>query len=244
MTFLSGLFVLPSIRKYALELPEHAIIQIGLILPPRLLLLQTRDEVVYPRHDASSHCIAYTYRNPTSAGPLFLFLNKREYGLGTPTEIKLGFTTTQEKPRRSLMESLVELFCHVDDFCKAFLPTMDGKRQLSVEYKPPKTRSVLDDERNHDDFDCFSSVTLPELQGVLSRTCFGTSECAASFPGLVSYTRFVDYIPSALMPLMCIYSKPLFALAIAQGSHLSIRTSLDVCLQPTNFFTQSLCRVG
>ena len=25
------------------------------------------------------------------------------------------------------MESLVELFCHVDDFCKAFLPTMEKK---------------------------------------------------------------------------------------------------------------------
>jgi hypothetical protein len=25
------------------------------------------------------------------------------------------------------MESLIELFCHVDDFCQAFLPTMEKK---------------------------------------------------------------------------------------------------------------------
>ncbi len=29
------------------------------------------------------------------------------------------------------MESLVELFCHVDDFCKAFLPTMEKKAIIS-----------------------------------------------------------------------------------------------------------------
>ena len=43
------------------------------------------------------------------------------------------------------MESLVELFCHVDDFCKVFLPTMD-KKVICHRFTNPETGSFLDDE--------------------------------------------------------------------------------------------------
>lgn len=48
------------------------------------------------------------------------------------------------------------------------------------------------------------------------------------FPGLVSYKRFVDYIPSALIPL-CAYLK-LRCMGNCTGISFIDSTSLDVCL--------------
>lgn len=50
----------------------------------------------------------------------------------------------------------------------------------------------------------------------------------SEFPGLVSYKRFVDYIPSALIPL-CAYLK-LCCLGKCTGISFIDATSLDVCL--------------
>ncbi len=48
------------------------------------------------------------------------------------------------------------------------------------------------------------------------------------FPGLVSYKRFVDYIPSALIPL-CAYLKQC-CFGNCTGSSFVDSTSLDVCV--------------
>jgi hypothetical protein len=50
----------------------------------------------------------------------------------------------------------------------------------------------------------------------------------SEFPGLVSYTRFVDFIPSALLPL-CAYIKST-CLGNCTGISFVDSTSLDVCL--------------
>ena len=50
----------------------------------------------------------------------------------------------------------------------------------------------------------------------------------SEFPNLVSYTRFVDYIPSALFPL-CAYFQ-LTCLGDCTGISFIDSTSLDVCL--------------
>jgi hypothetical protein len=50
----------------------------------------------------------------------------------------------------------------------------------------------------------------------------------SEFPGLVSYTRFVDYIPSALIPL-CAYFKTM-CLGDCTGISFIDSTSIDVCL--------------
>src|SRR5512146_527515 len=50
----------------------------------------------------------------------------------------------------------------------------------------------------------------------------------AEFPGLVSYTRFVEYIPSALIPL-AMYLRSCF-LGTCTGLSFIDSTSLDVCL--------------
>jgi transposase len=123
------------------------------------------------------------------------------------------------------MESLVELFCDVDDFCQAFLPRMEKK--LLANGKPIRNR-----ER---------SLTLSEIMTLLILFHqshyrnfkayyieYVLAHLRRDFPGLVSYTRFVDFIPSALIPL-CVYFKAA-CLGKCTGISFVDATSLDVCL--------------
>jgi len=123
------------------------------------------------------------------------------------------------------MESLVELFCHVDDFCKAFLPTMEKKAIFSGVQTRKRDRSLTMSEimtilivfhQSH-----YRNFKAYYLEHVLVHL-------RSEFPGLVSYTRFVDYIPSALMPL-CAYFKTT-CLGDCTGISFIDSTSLDVCL--------------
>ena len=123
------------------------------------------------------------------------------------------------------MESLVELFCHVDDFCKAFLPTMEKKAIFSGVQTRKRDRSLTMSEimtilivfhQSH-----YRNFKAYYLEHVLVHL-------RSEFPGLVSYTRFVDYIPSALMPL-CAYFKTT-CLGNCTGISFIDSTSLDVCL--------------
>lgn len=123
------------------------------------------------------------------------------------------------------MESLVELFCHVDDFCQVFLPTMENKVIGSGIKTRKRDRSLIPSEimtilihfhqshyRNFKAY--YLEYVLPHLHG--------------EFPGLVSYTRFVDFIPSVLIPL-CVYFKTT-CLGSCTGISFIDATSLDVCL--------------
>jgi len=97
--------------------------------------------------------------------------------------------------------SLEELFCDVDDFCQLFLPVWH--RQLLTGGTRQRRRT--------------SRLTLGEIMTIL--IYFHQSQyrnfkafyllhlcrhCRGEFPNLLSYTRFVALIPTALMP-MCIY---------------------------------------
>ena len=123
------------------------------------------------------------------------------------------------------MESLLELFVHVDDFCQAFLPTMKQHLLGSGAIKRHRERSLAVSEvmtilihfhqshyRNFKAYYC--EHVLPHLR--------------SEFPGLVSYTRFVDFIPSALIPL-CAYFRQ-SCLGDCTGVSFIDSTSLDVCL--------------
>jgi len=123
------------------------------------------------------------------------------------------------------MESLVELFCDVDDFCQGFLPVMEKKmissglqtrkRDRSLTVSEIMTLLVLFHQSHYRNFKAYYlNYVLPQLRG--------------EFPGLVSYTRFVDYIPSALIPL-CAYFKAT-CLGSCTGISFIDSTSLDVCL--------------
>jgi len=123
------------------------------------------------------------------------------------------------------MQSLVELFVHVDDFCQAFLPELEHHLLQSGTIQRRRDRSLTMSEimtilihfhqshyRNFKAYYC--DHVLPHLRG--------------EFPGLVSYTRFVDFIPSALIPL-CAYFRHT-CLGDCTGVSFIDSTSLDVCL--------------
>lgn len=97
--------------------------------------------------------------------------------------------------------SLEDLFCDIDDFCRLFLPAWhrqlltDGARQ-----RQRASRLTLGEiltiliEFHQSQYRNFKAYYLLHL----SRHCRG------EFPNLLSYSRFVALIPTALMP-MCIY---------------------------------------
>ena len=94
-----------------------------------------------------------------------------------------------------------ELFCHGDDFCQSFLPEHDAQLLTSGIRQRQRTRSlsiseimtilILFHQSHYRDFKAFYTQ---EVCNHLRR----------EFPGLVSYIRFVELMPSALLPL-CAY---------------------------------------
>ena len=123
------------------------------------------------------------------------------------------------------MESLLELFCDVDDFCKAFLPIWQNQLITNGKIKRKRARSLTVSEimtiliafhqSHYRDFKAYY------VEKVLTQ---GRSE----FPGLVSYTRFVECIPSVLVPL-AVYLRTC-CLGNCTGISFVDSTSLDVCL--------------
>jgi transposase len=123
------------------------------------------------------------------------------------------------------MESLLELFVHVDDFCKVFLPGLEQQLLASGVQQRRRARSLSISEvmtilihfhqshyRNFKAYYC--EHVLPHLR--------------SEFPGLVSYTRFVDFTPSALIPLCAYFQQT--CLGDCTGISFIDSTSLDVCL--------------
>lgn len=99
--------------------------------------------------------------------------------------------------------SLLEMFCAVDDFCIWFQQQGMGK-QLSLGKRGPQARLSMSEimtilihfhQSHYRDFKAYyTEHVLKHLQ--------------AEFPGLVSYTRFVELVPTALLPLTCyLYSR-------------------------------------
>jgi transposase len=117
--------------------------------------------------------------------------------------------------------SIVELFCDVDDFCQSWanygLPL-----QLGQPKRGPKPTLVLSEimtilihfhQSHYRDFKAY----------YLEHVC---KHLRAEFPGLVSYTRFVELMPTALLPL-CLYLVSRFALS--RGLAFIDSTALPVC---------------
>jgi len=123
------------------------------------------------------------------------------------------------------MKSLLELFIDVDDFCQAFLPVLEQylltsgvikrRRERSLSISEVMTILIHFHQSHYRDFKAYyCEHVLPHLR--------------SEFPGLVSYTRFVDYIPSALLPL-CVYFRQR-CLGDCTGVSFIDSTSIDVCL--------------
>ena len=122
------------------------------------------------------------------------------------------------------MESLLELFCDVDDFCQTFLPHWRDQLIASGKIKRQRARSLTGSEimtiliafhqSHYRDFKAYYGKKV-------------LTQWRSEFPGLVSYTRFVEYIPSVLVPL-AVYLHTC-CLGDCTGISFVDSTSLDVC---------------
>jgi len=123
------------------------------------------------------------------------------------------------------MESLLALFVHVDDFCKAFLPfwnrqlhscgARQRQRERSLSLSEIMTILIAFHQSHYRDFKAYYCEQV-------------LKHWRSEFPGLVSYNRFVEFIPSALVPLCTYFQK--FCLGDCSGVSFIDSTSLEVCL--------------
>ena len=93
--------------------------------------------------------------------------------------------------------SILELFCHVDDFCQWMATWKDAKQVGGGRKRGPVPRLNMSEvmtilihfhQSHYRDFKAYYT------RHVCKHLC-------AEFPGLVSYTRFMELMPSALLPL-------------------------------------------
>jgi Transposase DDE domain len=125
------------------------------------------------------------------------------------------------------MDSLLELFCDVDDFCQSFLPCWRKQLLAAGEIHRQRERSLSTSEimtilihfhqSHYRDFKAYY------MDYVLERL-------RSEFPGLVSYTRFIEFIPSVLLPL-CLYLRTK-CFGTCTGISFIDSTSLMVCKNP------------
>jgi transposase len=122
------------------------------------------------------------------------------------------------------MESLVELFCAVDDFCQEFLPHFEAHMLANGMWQRRRARSLSISEvmtilihYHQSHYRDFKAYYCKHVQQHLYR----------EFPDLVSYQRFVEYIPSTLIPL-CVYLKTC-CMGDCTGVSFIDSTALAVC---------------
>ena len=121
------------------------------------------------------------------------------------------------------MDKLLELFCDVDDFCAVFMPQWHQQLLVSGQRQRQRTGRMSASEimciiiafhmSHHRDFKNF-------YNGLLRRYHM------QDFPQLLSYTRFLEMMPSVLDPL-CAYFTQLKA--TPTGIEFVDSTSIKVC---------------
>jgi hypothetical protein len=122
------------------------------------------------------------------------------------------------------MDSLLELFCDVDDFCKAFLPNWE-RHLLTGGLKQRQRERSLSISENLTILIAFHQSHYRNFKAYYTEhVC---KHWRAEFPNLVSYTRFVEYIPSAFVPLV-IYLR-YCCLGKCTGISFIDSTALAVC---------------
>ena len=135
--------------------------------------------------------------------------------------------------------SLVELFCDVDDFCQAFMPKYHQMLVAAGQRQRRRTGELCMSEimtiligfhqSHYRDFKAY----------YLEQVC---KHQRTEFPRLVSYERFVELTPGALMPL-CGYLRCLFG--ACTGISFIDSTPLAVCHNVTTLVSASTrCLLG
>ena len=121
------------------------------------------------------------------------------------------------------MNKLVEIFCDVDDFCRVFIPqwekqllsngTRKRNRACRMSMSEIMTIIIAFHTSNHRDFKNY-------YKGFICQFYRG------HFPGLLSYTRFLEMMPKALVPLSSYFST---LKGEATGIEFVDSTSIKVC---------------
>lgn len=119
--------------------------------------------------------------------------------------------------------SVLELFCAVDDFCQSFEPVWNKHLMTSTPKKRNRRRELALSE-------ILTILILFHLSHYRTFKAFYSEQVLthlrSEFPSLVSYTRFVEFFPSALLPL-CVYLHSCFGRCT--GVSYSDSTPLAVC---------------
>jgi len=119
--------------------------------------------------------------------------------------------------------SVLELFCHVDDFCRCFEPKWHAQCLASNSKRRNRARELALSE-------IMTILILFHSSHYRTFKAFYTEhvcvELRGEFPHLVSYTRFVEFFPQALVPL-CVYLHS--CLGSCTGVSFVDSTKLAVC---------------
>jgi hypothetical protein len=125
------------------------------------------------------------------------------------------------------MDSLTELFCDVDDFCQSFVPAWQRQMLSAGEIQRQRARNLSNSEIMtiliHFHQSHYRNFKAYYTEYVLVRL-------RREFPGLVSYNRFVEFIPSVLV-VLCVYLRT-FCLGTCTGISFIDSTALAVCKNP------------
>ena len=101
------------------------------------------------------------------------------------------------------MDKLVDIFCDVDDFCKVFIPEWE-KHQLADGSRKRQRQSRMTTSEIMTIIICFHTSHYRDFKnyylGYISRFYKN------SYPDLLSYTRFLEVMPKALVPLSSYFS--------------------------------------
>lgn len=121
------------------------------------------------------------------------------------------------------LPDLLSLFCKIDDFCTSFEPMQKAQQLPSGKSQRNRTRSLCTSE-------VLTIMIAFHQSGFRNfKTFYIAYVCQhlrAEFPGLVSYNRFVEFMPSALVPLFA-YLRSLFGRC--SGISFVDATPLAVC---------------
>lgn len=122
------------------------------------------------------------------------------------------------------MDSLLELFCDVDDFCQKFEPNWNKRLLASGERQRRRQRNLSLSEIMtiviH-----FHQLQFRNFKAYCQD--YVLQYLQAEFPDLVSYTRFIEFMPSVLIPLSVYLRTACFG--SCSGISFIDSTSLDVC---------------
>ena len=123
------------------------------------------------------------------------------------------------------MTSLLHLFCHVDDFTKEFLPTFGSHLLPPAEGKRHRNRAhALSQSQIMTILIAFHQSHYPNFKAFYQQQV--CKHGRAQFPGLVSYNRFIELVPSVRVPLLS-YLKS--CRGACTGVSFVDSTALEVC---------------